>query len=107
MSPDLALHFPGPPQLYLNSEPITVSPRKEIAALLIAKDKPEKAAQWIRCADATREKIPDIRPLIEEADMYRNMAAVLSRIGPPGFEVAYDEGRSTTLEEAIRYALET
>jgi non-specific serine/threonine protein kinase len=77
-----------------------------IATLLIATGKPEKAARLIGCADATREKIPDRRPVIEEADMYRNMAAILSRIGPTGFEVAYDEGRSLRLEEAVADALE-
>jgi hypothetical protein len=77
-----------------------------MATLLIATGKPEKAARLIGCADATREKIPDMRPLIEEADMYRNMAAILARIGPSGFEVEYDEGRSMTLDEAITYALE-
>jgi predicted ATPase/DNA-binding SARP family transcriptional activator len=77
-----------------------------ITTLLIATGKPEKAARLIGCADAIREKIPDRRPLIEEADMYRNMAAILSKIGPSGFEVAYDEGRSMTLEETIAYALE-
>jgi tetratricopeptide (TPR) repeat protein len=77
-----------------------------IATLLIATGKPEKAARLIGCADATREKIPDVRPLIEEADMYRNMAAILSRIGSSGFEVTYDEGRSMTLDEAVTYALE-
>jgi hypothetical protein len=38
--------------------------------------------------------------------MYRNMAAILSKIGPSGFEVTYDEGRSMTLDEAVAYALE-
>ena len=77
-----------------------------LATLLIATDKPEKAARLIGCADATREKIRDMRPVIEEADMYRNMAAILSKIGPSGFEVTYDEGRSMLLEEAVAYALE-
>jgi tetratricopeptide (TPR) repeat protein len=77
-----------------------------LAVLLIATGKPEKAAQLIGCADATREKIRDIRPLIEEADMYRNMSAILSKIGPTGFEVTYDEGRSMSFEEAVAYALE-
>lgn len=76
-----------------------------IATLLIATGKPEKAARLIGTADAIREKIPDRRPVIEDADMYRNMAAILSRIGPSGFEVAYDEGRSMTLDEAVAYAL--
>ena len=60
----------------------------------------------MRCADATREKIPDMRPVIEEADMYRNMAAILSKIGPTGFEETYDEGRSMSLEQCVAYALE-
>jgi predicted ATPase/DNA-binding SARP family transcriptional activator len=77
-----------------------------LAALLIATSKPEKAARLIGCADATREKIPDMRPLIEEADMYRNMMAILAKIGPSAFEVVYDEGRAMTLEEAVKYALE-
>ena len=76
-----------------------------IATLLIATGKPEKAARLIGCADAIREKIPDRRPLIEEADVYRNMAAILAKIGPSAFEVAYDEGRSMTLDEAVAYAL--
>jgi hypothetical protein len=74
--------------------------------LLIATGKLEKAARLIGCADATREKIPDMRPVIEEADMYRNMAAILSKIGPTGFEETYDEGRSMSLEQAVAYALE-
>jgi predicted ATPase len=77
-----------------------------IATLLIATGKPDKAARLIGCADATRENIPDMRPAIEEADMYRNMATILSKIGPSGFEIAYDDGRSMTLDEAVAYALE-
>jgi tetratricopeptide (TPR) repeat protein len=76
-----------------------------IATLLIATGKLEKAARLIGCADATREKIHDLRPPIEDADMYRNLAAILSKIGPSGFEVTYDEGRSMTLDEAVAYAL--
>jgi tetratricopeptide (TPR) repeat protein len=83
----------------------TVFTLEGIAAFLIVTGKPEKAARLIGCADATREKIRDIRPLIEEADMYRNMAAILSKIGPSGFEVTYDEGRSMTLEQAVELAL--
>jgi predicted ATPase/DNA-binding SARP family transcriptional activator len=78
-----------------------------MAALLITTGKPEKAARLIGCADAIREKIPDMRPVTEEADMYWNMAAILSRIGPSGFEVTYDEGRSMTLEAAVALALES
>jgi tetratricopeptide (TPR) repeat protein len=84
----------------------TVFALEGIASLLIATGKLEKAAQLIGCADATREKIPDLRPVIEEADMYRNMAAILSKIGPTGFEETYEEGRSMSLDEAVAYAQE-
>jgi hypothetical protein len=84
----------------------TIFALEGIATLFIATGKPEKAARLIGCADATREKINDLRPPIEDADMYRNMAAILSKIGPSGFEVTYDEGRSMTLDEAVAYALE-
>jgi hypothetical protein len=84
----------------------TVFTLEEMASFFIVTGKPEKAARLIGCADATREKIRDRRPLVEEADMYRNMAAILSKIGPSGFEVAYDEGRSMMLKDAVRYALE-
>jgi tetratricopeptide (TPR) repeat protein len=76
-----------------------------IVPLLIARGKPEAAARLIGCADATRETISDLRPPIEDAEMYQNMAAILSKIGPSGFEVTYDEGRSMSLEEGVAYAL--
>jgi len=76
-----------------------------IASLLIATGKPEKATRLIGCTDASRERISNMRPVIEEADMYRNMAEILARIGPSAFEVAYDEGRDLSLDEAVTYAL--
>lgn len=77
-----------------------------IATLLIVAGQPEKAARLIGWADATREQIPDVRPPIEEADMYRNMTAILSKIGPSAFEVAYEEGRSLDMEQAVTLALQ-
>jgi predicted ATPase/DNA-binding SARP family transcriptional activator len=76
-----------------------------IATLLIAAGQPETAARLIGWADVTREQIPDVRPPIEEADMYRNMAAILSKIGPSAFEIAYDEGRSLIMQQAVELAL--
>ena len=76
-----------------------------IASLLVMTGKPEKAAQLLGWADATREQIHDNRPLIEEANIYRTMSAIIAKIGPSAFEVAYDDGRSMTSEEAIRFAL--
>ncbi len=77
-----------------------------MAGLSIAVGKPEVAAQLIGWADAMREKIHDTRPLLEQADVDRNIAAIMARIGSSAFEVAYDEGRAMTLDEAVAYALE-
>ena len=45
--------------------------------------------------------------LIEEADMYRNMAAILAQMGPSGFEITYDKGRCMALTEAVGFALKS
>ena len=76
-----------------------------IASLLVTTGKHEKAAQLLGWADATREQIHDNRPLIEEANIYRNMSAIIAKIGPSAFEVAYDDGRSMTFDEAVGFAL--
>ena len=77
-----------------------------IASLLIVVDKPERAAQLIGCADATREKISDMRPLLEQADLGRDITAIIAKIGNPVFEETYMMGRVMILSEAVALALE-
>jgi len=77
-----------------------------IASLLIAVDKHERAAQLIGCADATREKISDMRPLLEQADLDRDITAIIAKIGNTAFEETYKMGRVMTLNEAVALALE-
>ena len=77
-----------------------------IASLLIAVDKHERAAQLIGWADATREKISDSRPLIEQTDVDRDAATMIAKIGNAAFEETYKMGRLMTLNEAVALALE-
>ena len=77
-----------------------------IAGLYIATAHPEHAAQLIGWADATREKIGETRPRVEQADVDKTIAACIARMGEVAFADAYEQGRKMTLEEAITFALE-
>ena len=55
--------------------------------------------------DAMREVIQDIRPLLEQADVDRDIAAIVNRIGNTAFHEAYNKGHSLTIDEAVEYAL--
>ena len=76
-----------------------------MANLYVVTDQHERAAWLIGWADATREKIGDTRPLIEQADVDKIVAACIAKMGEVAFSDAYDEGQKMTLDEAIKYAL--
>jgi len=76
-----------------------------MASIYIALRKPELAAQLIGWADATRERIINERPYLEQADVDKNIAAIMAKIGSSAFEVAYDDGRGLTLDQAMELAL--
>jgi hypothetical protein len=59
-----------------------------MARLYVAVSKVGNAARLIGWADATREEIGNIRPLLEQADMDRDVATVVARIGRGVFEEA-------------------
>jgi predicted ATPase/DNA-binding XRE family transcriptional regulator len=77
-----------------------------MAGLYVATDNPLIAAQLIGWADALREQIKDARPLLEQADVDKIIAACLAKMGEVAFSDAYDEGQGMTLDEAVAYALE-
>ena len=77
-----------------------------IASLSLEVGKPERAARLIGWADVTREKIGDTRPLFEQADVDRDVAAIIGKVGNTPFEEAYNAGRVMTLDEAFTFALE-
>jgi len=77
-----------------------------IASLYVAINKPDFAARLIGWADATREKIDDARPPIEQADVDKIIAACLAKMCEVAFSDVYDEGQKMTLDEAVAYALD-
>jgi predicted ATPase/DNA-binding SARP family transcriptional activator len=77
-----------------------------MASLDIAVNKAEVAARLIGWSDATREIIRDSRPLLEQADVDRDIAAVVVMIGDAAFQEAYEKGCDMTIDEAVAYALE-
>jgi predicted ATPase/DNA-binding SARP family transcriptional activator len=77
-----------------------------MAGLCVAAGKPEEAAWMIGWADATREKIGDTRPPLEQADVDKILAACLLKIGEAPYSKAYDEGKKMTLDEAVAYTLQ-
>jgi predicted ATPase/DNA-binding SARP family transcriptional activator len=64
------------------------------------------AARLIGFADATREKISDVRLPLEQADMDMSIAACIARMGEAAYTEAYTEGKKMTLDEAVTFALE-
>ena len=76
-----------------------------MASLYVALGKPEVSAQLMGWADITRKKISDQRPLLEQADVDKIIAACLAKMGEVAFSDAYDEGKKMSLEEAVAYAL--
>lgn len=75
-----------------------------IAGLSLAIGKPEIAAHLIGWADATRERIKDTRPPLEQPDVDKIIAACLANMGEATFLEAYEEGRQMSLEDAVEYA---
>jgi tetratricopeptide (TPR) repeat protein len=75
------------------------------AGLCIVVDKPKIAANLIGWADATRKRIGDPRPPLEQADVDKIITACIAKIGEATFSDAYEDGQKMTLDEAVTYAL--
>ncbi len=76
-----------------------------LAGLSVAVGKPEHAATLIGWTDATRERIINPRPFLEQANVDRGIVACLVRMGEVAFSDAYDAGKKMTLDEAVAYSL--
>jgi tetratricopeptide (TPR) repeat protein len=83
----------------------TVFTLEGMAALYVAVGKLERAAHLIGLADATREKVKDTRPPLEQADVDQIIAACLAKMGEVAFSDAYEKGQKMTLEEMVNLAL--
>jgi len=78
---------------------------ERIANLNVLTSSPERAARLIGFADATREKINDMRWRVEQDYVDRDIAVIVAKIGNTAFEKAYEEGHEMTLDEAVALAL--
>jgi predicted ATPase/DNA-binding SARP family transcriptional activator len=76
-----------------------------LAGLYATLGKTEIAAILIGFADATREKISDIRPPLEQADVDMSIAACIARSDKSAFAKAYEEGKGTSMEDAVKLAI--
>jgi tetratricopeptide (TPR) repeat protein len=77
-----------------------------IAELYVSVGKPEHAARLIGWAEAMRKKLGDSRPLLEQANVDKIIAACLVKMGEAEFSDAYDEGGKLTMDEAVELALQ-
>jgi len=78
-----------------------------LAGVYSAAWKPELAAHLIGWADATRASIRSTRPFLEQANIDKDIAAIIAGIGASAYQDAYETGRDMTLDEAIALVLDT
>jgi predicted ATPase/DNA-binding XRE family transcriptional regulator len=76
-----------------------------MAGLFVLVDKPEISVQLTGWSDALRERIGDPRPVIEQADIDKIIAACVEKMGEVAFSDAYEEGQKMTMDEAVALAL--
>lgn len=76
-----------------------------IAGIYIATGKPKLAARLIGWSDSIRERINDTRPVIEQADVDKIIAACIAQIGEVAFSDAYEDGQKMTIDEAVALAM--
>jgi len=76
-----------------------------MAGLCVAVGKAEYAARLMGWADATRQRISNIRSFFEQADVDKIIAACTVKLGEDAFSDAYDECQNMSLDEAAAYAL--
>jgi tetratricopeptide (TPR) repeat protein len=79
----------------------------EAFALLAAPGDPESAGRLWGAAESLRESLGLPLPPNERPEYDRHRAIVREALGEEAFATAWAAGRAMTLEEAIRYALET
>jgi hypothetical protein len=77
-----------------------------LASLHCSQNHPQSAARLFGWADATREKIGDPRPPTEQADVDKDIAACLAKIGETAFSDESDAGKNMTLDAVVALALE-
>jgi tetratricopeptide (TPR) repeat protein len=77
-----------------------------MASLAVAEGRWSKAAQLFGWADATRVTLDDRRPLVEQADVDRDLATVQAHLDDASFAQAWAAGQALTMEQAVACALD-
>jgi rhamnogalacturonyl hydrolase YesR len=85
----------------------TVFALEGIASLYVIANKVDYTARLVGWADATREKIGDLRLRLEQEDINQVIYACLTKMGESEYEKAYEKGQTMSLDQAITYALES
>jgi hypothetical protein len=76
-----------------------------LASLNVNQGLCERALRLYAWADAMRDRIGDHRPPVERASVERDLEDIRSQLDDSAVEIAYETGRSMTLEQAIELAL--
>jgi predicted ATPase/DNA-binding CsgD family transcriptional regulator len=77
-----------------------------LAGVYAAAGKPELAARLIGWADASRAKIINPRPFLEQVNVDKDVAAIITRTGASAYQVAYGSGRDMTMDQAVALVLD-
>ncbi len=77
-----------------------------LASLNVNRGKYQLAIRLFAWADATREKMGDHRPPVEQASVEKDLAVIHSKIDDAEFTRLSAEGRTMSVEKAIALALE-
>jgi hypothetical protein len=76
-----------------------------LASIAVAEEAPRRAAALFGAAEALRERIGSPLPPPARAYYDRSTAAVRMALGDDAFTVAWSQGRSLTLDQAVTLAL--
>lgn len=71
----------------------------------VAKAAPRRAARLWGAADALRQETGSTRTVHESIAYERQVKAVRAILTAEAFDLAWDEGRAMSLDDAVRYAL--
>jgi predicted ATPase/DNA-binding SARP family transcriptional activator len=82
----------------------TVRCLEAMAQLAWAQEEPQRAARLFGAAEALREVLQFPLPPVDRGD-YECVPAIAAALGEAAFAAAWAEGRTMTLEEAVRVAL--
>jgi predicted ATPase len=76
-----------------------------MASLYVVKGKLKQAAQLIGWSDVTRERIGDLRPPLEQADMDKIITLCIGKLGEEAFCKEYEMGKKLTFDEVVALAI--